>query len=221
MLSNVMEYTLFVLFILLTVIFVQRQMNQLIQKKLDVSLLHISQQLTSVFYIFIFFLLVSGFWFVQYVQKIEHEEYKEYAHHFSSVFASELSQMNHQLLNEHTKPTDKTYIRILSAMTRWQHEHPEVLSIYTLKKRADGKNYFVVDPAVDYNRNGRIDGEKEQIILIGTVYTKYIPELERAFRGKFSIEKSPTVDNWGESLGAFHPIFDKEGRVEHKDIIVS
>lgn len=55
MLSNVMEYTLFVLFILLTVIFVQRQMNQLIQKKLDVSLLHISQQLTSVFYIFIFF----------------------------------------------------------------------------------------------------------------------------------------------------------------------
>jgi len=214
MLSNVLEYTLFVLFILLTVIFVQRQMNQLIQKKLNVSLLYISQQLTSVFYIFIFFLLVSGVWFVQYVEKMEHKEYEDFAHHFSSVFASELRQMNHHLLNEHTKPTDKTYIRILSAMTRWQHEHPEVLSIYTLKKRADGKNYFVVDPAVDYNKNGKIDGKKEQLIPIGTVYTKYIPELEQAFRGKFSIEKKPTIDDWGESLGAFHPVFDKEGRVD-------
>ncbi|GGJ61642.1 diguanylate cyclase (GGDEF)-like protein/PAS domain S-box-containing protein [Anoxybacillus voinovskiensis] len=214
MLSNVLEYTLFVLFILLTVIFVQRQMNQLIQKKLNVSLLYISQQLTSVFYIFIFFLLVSGVWFVQYVEKMEHKQYEDFAHHFSSIFASELRQMNHHLLNEHTKPTDKTYVRILSAMTRWQHEHPEVLSIYTLKKRADGKNYFVVDPAVDYNKNGKIDGKKEQLIPIGTVYTKYIPELEQAFRGKFSIEKKPTIDDWGESLGAFHPVFDKEGRVD-------
>lgn len=214
MLSNVLEYTLFVLFILLTVIFVQRQMNQLIQKKLNVSLLYISQPLTSVFYIFIFFLLVSGFWFVQYVEKMEHSEYKDFAQHFSAVFASELLQMNHHLLNEHTKDTDKTYRHILEAMTRWQHEHPEVLSIYTLKKRADGKNYFVVDPAVDYNKNGKIDGKKEQLIPIGTVYTKYIPELEQAFRGKFSIEKKPTIDDWGESLGAFHPIFDKEGRVD-------
>lgn len=192
----------------------QRQMNKLIQKKLNVSLLYISQRLTSAFYIFIFFLLVSGFWFLQYVEKMEHSEYEDFAHHFSAVFASELLQMNHQLLNEHTKETDKTYRHILEAMTRWQREHPEVLSIYTLKKRADGQNYFVVAPETDYNKNGKIDGKKEQIVPIGTVYTKYIPELEQAFKGKFSIEKKPTIDDWGESLGAFHPVFDTKGRVD-------
>lgn len=214
MLSKTIEYMIFILVILLIIMFVQHQMHRLIQAKLKMSLFQITQRLTTVFYIFVFLLLIGGFWYVNYLEQVKHQEYERFSKYFTRVFASELSQMNHHLLNDSTSETDETYIRILHAMTRWQHEHPEVLSIYTLKKSKEGNNYFVVAPSTDYNRNGKIDGKKEQIVPIGTVYKEHIPELERAFQGKFSMEKEPTSDEWGESISAFYPIFDKNGKVD-------
>ncbi|ANB59780.1 putative bifunctional diguanylate cyclase/phosphodiesterase [Anoxybacteroides amylolyticum] len=214
MLPNAMEYILFLFFILLMVTFVQRQMNRLIQKKLHVSMFQIAQRLTSVFYMFIFFLLIVGFWYVQHLQKLEQKQYEQFAKHFTSVLASQLLQMDHLLLNEKTSEKNETYVRILQMMTRWQHEHREILSIYTIKKRADGKNYFVVAPETDYNHNGKIDEKKEQHVPIGTLYSERIPELERAFQGKFSMQKEPTSDAWGESVSAFYPIMDTNGRVD-------
>lgn len=214
MLSKTIEYMIFIIVILLIIMFVQHQMNRLIQTKLKLSLFQIAQRLTTVFYIFIFLLLIGGFWYVNHLEQVKHQEYERFSKYFTRVFASELMQMNHHLLNDSTSETNDTYIRILRAMTRWQHEHPEVLSIYTLKKSKDGNNYFVVAPATDYNRNGKIDGKKEQLVPIGTVYKEHIPELERAFQGKFSMEKEPNSDQWGESISAFYPIFDQNGKVD-------
>ena len=55
-------------------------------------------------------------------------------------------------------------------------------------------------PATDSNRNGRIDGEKEQAVPPGTVYRRHFPEIEEAFHGRFAMEQHPTTDEWGRSI---------------------
>ncbi|WP_027410753.1 putative bifunctional diguanylate cyclase/phosphodiesterase [Anoxybacteroides tepidamans] len=214
MLSNTIEYTLFILIILLIILTVQHQMNRLIQTKLEMSIFQMAQRLTIIFYIFIFFMLIGGFWYINYLEEKEHKEYEQFSKHFTSVLASELLRMDHYLLNSSTSESNDHYVRILRSMTRWQNENREILSIYTIKKQKDGKNYFVIAPATDYNRNGKIDGQKEQIVPIGTVYKKHIPELERAFQGYFSMEPKPASDYWGETISAFGPIFNPDGKVD-------
>ncbi len=214
MVLNIVDYTLFVLFVLLLICIVQYQMNRLIQGKLALSIFQIANRLTIVFFIFTFILLASGFAYVNHLERMEHKEYEEFSKHFTKEFSTELFQLHHQRLNDSTPETDPTYVHILQTMARWQKDHPDILSLYTLKKNKNGKHYFVVAPGTDYNRDGVIRGKKEQRVPVGTIYNEQIPELEQAFQGKFSIQKEPTANDWGESLSAFSPILDEKGNVD-------
>jgi diguanylate cyclase (GGDEF)-like protein/PAS domain S-box-containing protein len=208
------EYTLFVLSAIFLAVIAQLWLHRVAKKKLLSSLFQIAPRLTGSFYVIAVVLLFSGTIYINYVEKEQHKEYEEGAENIARLLTDDLSSMHHERLNERTSENDGTYLRILRLMTRWQNDHPEILSVYTLKKNERGDNYFVVAPEADYNRNGKIDEKREQRVPIGTVYRTYIPELEQAFQGKFSMEKHPTIDGWGKSIGAFMPIFKADGTVD-------
>ncbi|MBA2876619.1 putative bifunctional diguanylate cyclase/phosphodiesterase [Thermaerobacillus caldiproteolyticus] len=211
--SKGIEYAAFVLTVIAVIVVVQWQINRLSKRKLTLSIFQVARRWTIVFYIVTALFLAFGVWYVSWFEANEYKEYKRFSEHFTKVFSTELFELHHESLNDETKETNPTYIHILKAMLRWQHDHPEIHNWYTLKKNKDGENYFVVAPEMDYNHNGIIDGKKEQRVPIGTVYRKRIPELEEAFQGKFSMQKEPTSNNWGENISAFSPIFDKSGKV--------
>ena len=62
--------------------------------------------------------------------------------------------------------------------------------IYTMRGTPDGKVVLVVDSETDYDRNGRIEGEREQRTPIGKPYPEVTPEIERALRGE-AVERPP------------------------------
>lgn len=212
--SKGIEYTLFVLCAIFIVAVAQLWLHRIAQKKLSSSLWQIAPRLTGSFYVIAAILLFGGMMYSNYLEKEKHKEYVEDAKNVARLLADDLASMDHQRLNEQTGENDKTYLRILRLMRRWQNDHSEILSMYTLKKNKRGEHYFVVAPEADYNRNGKIDEKREQRVPIGTIYRTHIPELEQAFQGKFAMEKYPTTDEWGKSIGAFMPIFKADGTVD-------
>ncbi|ALF09512.1 bifunctional diguanylate cyclase/phosphodiesterase [Parageobacillus thermoglucosidasius] len=208
------EYTLFILSAVFLVVTAQLWLHRVAKKKLLSSLFQTAPRLTGSFYVIAVVLLFSGTIYINYLEKEQQKEYEEGAKNVARLLADNLTSMHHERLNERTSENDKTYLHILQLMTRWQNDHPEILSVYTLKKNERGEHYFVVDPEADYNRNGKIDGKREQRVPIGTVYRTYLPELEMAFQGKFAMEEHPTTDRWGKSIGAFMPIFKADGTVD-------
>jgi diguanylate cyclase (GGDEF)-like protein/PAS domain S-box-containing protein len=214
MFLGIIDYILLVFFVLFFVVLVQYKLNQFVMEKLRLPLFKLEKQFTIIFYILTLFILVLGWWQINYSQNKENEEYKVISKRFAKIFSSELLELKHHHLNFYTSEKNKDYIKILNEMTKWQKEIPEIVSVYTLKKHSDGKNYFVVAPETDYDRNGVTNGKNEQIVPIGTFYEEHIPELEQAFRGNFSIQKTPASDQWGESISAFAPVFDDSGNVD-------
>lgn len=212
--SKGIEYTLFALFTVFIVIVIQLWIHRVVKKKLSLSLFQTAPRLTVSFYIIVVVLLFSGMIYINYLEKEEYKEYEGAASSLARVLAADLTSMHHERLNERTNENDETYVRILQMMERWQNDHPEILSIYTLKKNERGDHCFVVVSTADDHRDGKIDEKREQRVPIGTVYRAYIPELEQAFQGKFAMEKSPAKDEWGESISAFMPVFRQNGTVD-------
>ncbi|PUF88379.1 MULTISPECIES: EAL domain-containing protein [unclassified Geobacillus] len=212
--SKEIEYTLFVLIAIFIVLVIHLWLYRVVKKKLSLSLFQIAPRLTVSFYMIAAALLFSGIIYINYLEKEEHKEYEEDARNLARLLADGLSNMHHEQLNEQTDENDETYVHILQMMEQWQNDHSEILSMYTLKKNERGNYYFVVASEVDYKRKGKINDKREQHLPIGTVYRTYIPELEQAFQGKFAMEKYPTKDEWGESIGVFMPVFKQDGTVD-------
>jgi diguanylate cyclase (GGDEF)-like protein/PAS domain S-box-containing protein len=210
LLSNI-DFILFLLIVLSVIIVVQYKMNQLIMEKLGISLFKLSKKLTIFFYIIALFILIGGYWQMDYVENKERKEYEQFLKDFTKIFSTELFEYNHHHIDVNTKDNDADYVRILNKMRSWQRDFPEIISLYTLKKHRDGKSYFIVAPETDYNQDGVIRGKQEQRILIGSVYEPSSPELEEAFKGHFIIQQHGLTN---ENVRVFAPIFNGLGRVD-------
>ncbi|ANB64124.1 diguanylate cyclase domain protein [Anoxybacillus sp. B7M1] len=208
MLSKMSEYMLFTVGILIVILFGQQQMNRLIHRKLKVSIFYIAQRSTMLFYVFVFLLLATGIW---YVNGLEHQERQKYERNLSRLaasFAAELSQMNHQQVTDTTNANDKTYLGLLRTLNRWQHDHPNIRQIYTLKQRADGQNYVMLSVKAD---DGKHDGQQVQDLPSGAAYQAHMSELAQAFQGKISIKNEGDLP---KNFVIFCPILTQQGKVD-------
>lgn len=168
-------------------------------------------------FLFVFtsiFLVFAGYRVDLTLKEIEYNEYYEMANSIGNVLRNELRNEGHATLNQSNEIKSNVYSHILEKMSEWQNNLPEVQSVYTLKMKDNGDIYFVVAPATDYNRDGRISGQLERLVPIGTQYNEVVPQIKKAFDGKFVMQKTPTFDQWGYSIRAFTPIFDREGKVD-------
>ena len=133
---------------------------------------------------------------------------------FARLYAHEVEQRGHWQLPDNVAPNDPTYLRLIEAEINWEKLNPEISDIYTLRKRPDGKNFFLVDSETDYNRNGKYDGEREQRTPVGEVYDTADAGLERAFRGQANFDFAPITDRWGTWVSAFVPLRGPAGKLD-------
>ena len=133
---------------------------------------------------------------------------------FARLYGDEMEVRGHWKLPNKVAGNDPLYLALIGTEKAWENMNPDVSDIYTLRKRPDGKNIFIVDSETDYNRNGKYDGAREQRTVVGEVYDKADEGLERAFRGEANFEFKPITDRWGTWVSAFVPLHDPAGRVE-------
>ncbi|MGJ3222459.1 putative bifunctional diguanylate cyclase/phosphodiesterase [Geobacillus thermoleovorans] len=210
--SNQLEYILYIFGLFLTVGGVYVYGHWMAKRHWGGIPWLAAPRLTVVFATVSLLFLGAGMIYIHYAEKQEHREYEEATKQIAGMIAGDLAAMGHERLDERAEHLP-AYHTVMAVLERWQH-YGRVLSVYTLKKNEHGELYFVAAPATDYNRNGRIDGEKEQAVPPGTVYRRHFPEIEEAFHGRFAMEQHPTTDEWGRSISAFMPIRQSDGTVD-------
>ena len=109
---------------------------------------------------------------------------------------------------------DPLYRRLLEAQARWVRHNRIVSDIYTVRPGQDGKVYFLVDAATDYDRDGGIDSPREDRVPPGTEMTVYDSGLRRAIGGWANFSSEVISDAWGVWVGAWAPLRAPDGRVE-------
>lgn len=196
---------------ILTVVLVSRK---LVKRKLSEPPKRFGKAPTLLFVLLSLVLLVFGYILDSTLREKEYSEYYDMAKNLGTIFSRELRNEGHATLYQSDTDMSKEYTLIHKKMTEWQNFIKEVQSVYTMRMNDKGQIYFVVAPATDSNKDGWIRGEVENRIPMGTIYSNDLPELQRAFDGEFSMEKEPSNDEWGYSLGAFIPVFNGRGEVE-------
>jgi PAS domain S-box-containing protein len=130
------------------------------------------------------------------------------------TYAYELEQMGHYKLTLDTATNDPVYLAMIAAQIQWEKLNRFAHDIYTLRKRADGTNVFIVDSETDYDRNGKFEGEREQRTPIGKVFDAADPGLEKAFRGEANFDEEIITDEWGTWVSAFVPMRGPDGKLD-------
>jgi signal transduction histidine kinase len=140
---------------------------------------------------------------------------------FAPTYALEMARMGHEKINRDTPADDPTYLRLIEMQLQWMKVNRRATSIYTFMldpefdyKHKDGEPiHFVICAEVDYDQNGRYEGEDEQRVPIGERYEDTTKPLFDVFRGKSSFEDQPVVDKWGTWVTAYAPVYDSSGKV--------
>lgn len=133
---------------------------------------------------------------------------------FARLYAAEFEAMGHWKVPNDVATNDPLYLTLIEKEKTWENINSSVSDIYTLRKRADGTNIFIVDSETDYNGNGKYDEEREQRTPVGEVYDKYDEGLEKAFRGEANFDPVPITDRWGTWISSFIPLHNPLGHVE-------
>jgi PAS domain S-box-containing protein len=133
---------------------------------------------------------------------------------FARLYAHQMEELGHWRLESTAGPSDPLYLSMIDAETQWLAINPAINDIYTLRKRSDGENAFLVDSETDYNRNGKYDEERELRTPIGEVFDTADAGLEAAFHGQANFEFVPITDRWGTWLSAYVPMYNPEGRLD-------
>src|ERR1700690_1162109 len=131
---------------------------------------------------------------------------------FARLYGDEMEARGHWKLPNNVTGNNPLYLALIETEKAGEAINPDVSDIYTLRKRPDGKNIFIVDSETDYNHNGKYDEEREQRTPVGEIYDKADEGLERAFRGEANFDFVPITDRWGTWVSAFVPLHDPAGR---------
>ena len=102
-----------------------------------------------------------------------------------------------------TAEDDPDYLRILDIQKRWLASNPAVADIYVLMLMPDGSVIHIADSDTDFNGDGRIEGEREQVTPLGAPYPDASGEIRAAFAGKGRFGGTPYTDEWGEWVSAY------------------
>ena len=129
------------------------------------------------------------------------------------TYAMELARLGHADLSLDTWPDDPRYLAMIDAEQRWLAANRAVSDIYTFTRTPGGQVALLVDSETDYDRNGRIEGAREERTPIGEIYHEASPTLLRAFDGERVFDAVPQTDRWGTWVSAYVPMRDHDGEV--------
>jgi PAS domain-containing protein len=158
-------------------------------------------------------LLAGGWFLVADAGEAEGRRIRSFLQGVAPTYAQEITRLGHAGLTLNTAADDPAYLRMVDALVRWQNVNPTVADIYTYRL-VDGKIRLIVDAETDYNRDGKISGEREQRVPIGREYPSADEAMLQALQGQPTFTSDPVRDEWGVWVSAQVPLRDATGRVE-------
>ncbi|MGV3532125.1 MAG: response regulator, partial [Chthoniobacteraceae bacterium] len=170
--------------------------------------------ISAIAWVLLVLILVAGWAPVHLATERERDRIGDVVLGFAPTYALAMQQLGHEKLTLDTPPDDPVYLQLIAAQRRFLAVNLAVNDLYTMRRNAEGKTVFVVDSETDYNRNGKIDEEREERTPIGEVYESMEPEIEAAFAGKSVFASNPVTDRWGTWVSAFHPLRTSAGEIE-------
>lgn len=148
------------------------------------------------------------------ISEREHKQIKRMLEGFAPTYALEMKKFGHELINLRTPANDPLYLSLIQTQIEWLKTNPAIADIYTLRKLPDGKLVIILDSETDYNKDGKITGERESRTSIGEVLNIVSPELNAAFQGHVTFDPTPATDRWGTWISAYAPIYDHTGKID-------
>ncbi len=130
------------------------------------------------------------------------------------LVADQIEQAGHHRIALDTPADDPGYLALIELQRKLLRLAPQISDIYTMRKTADGKVVIIVDSETDYDRNGRIEGERENRTPIGKIYPEVTEDMELALKGETVFEFEPVQDDWGTWITAWVPLHRPDGSVE-------
>lgn len=169
-------------------------------------------------WITLFGILIVGAYSVNHTANVAKNGLQYSLSGLAKSFAVALKDAGHNNVPLET-PEDDLYWKLINMMSAWQQKIPTVASIYTLRQNEKGELIFICCPPADLDRNGKIEGKREQLVPKGTVYEydseEDIREVFDAWRGKSGFSDVPSPDDWGLWITATEPILDDTGEQVH------
>lgn len=125
---------------------------------------------------------------------------------FAPTYALEMGRMGHVKIGLDTEADDPQYLKLIDAQVEWLKANSRAASLYTFRK-VPGRDYlhvegepiqFIVACETDYDRNGTIEGEREQRVPIGEQFDDTDVAMLTVFLGNPTFSEEPVVDRWGD-----------------------
>ncbi len=170
------------------------------------------RSVSAVLATFTVMMLCVGWFLVQYAEEREYDRTKNIMIGDAPILAFELEKLGYGKITLNTSDNHPQYLRMIQTMVDWMSLNRQIDSLYTLRKLEDGSNVFILGPETDYDGDGYFSGDLESRVPIGEIYDERIPELEEAYRGYITFQAEVTEDQWGQTISAFVPIYDANGR---------
>jgi two-component system cell cycle sensor histidine kinase/response regulator CckA len=158
--------------------------------------------------------LGGGWWAVNRAGIDAQRELRRQVELLVPFYVQEMQQAGHARLSDNPTPDDPLYLELIQAEINWLKLNPAIADIYTFRRRADGAIFLLVDSETDYDRNGRLEGDREQRTTPGELYEGMTPSLTRAFRGETVFDDEIVTDRWGTWVSALAPLRNSAGAVE-------
>ncbi len=158
-------------------------------------------------------LLGAGWFFVGRAGDAEHARIRGFLEGIAPTYALEIERLGHARLTLATPPDDPVYLGLIEALKRWKEANRVVSDIYTFRE-VGGVVRLIVDAETDYDRDGKIAGEREQRVPIGKEYPQADDGMRAALAGTSSFSPEPVRDEWGVWVSAQVPLRDATGRIE-------
>jgi signal transduction histidine kinase len=134
---------------------------------------------------------------------------------FAPTYAQEMALLGHAQISRDTPDDSPAYLGMIEAQKRWLTVNPAAADIYTFRIREDGSLHFVVDAETDYDRDGDIEGEREERTGIGEpMVTELVDPIRQAMRGSPVVDDVVETDRWGSWVSVYAPIPGPDGKPE-------
>ncbi len=160
-------------------------------------------------------LLIAGWFWVDWFGWREQRNMQQALEGYAPVYAQALELLGHSTLPRENPASSPTYVALIEAEKRWLEANRTLADVYTCRRLEDGQVVFVVDSETDYDRDGRLEGDREERTPAGEPWrTEIGPEMEAAFRGQLGFGQKTYEDRWGRWISAFYPLRNPAGNVE-------
>lgn len=159
-------------------------------------------------------ILAGGLWSAIEAERKQSAILRQLVAGLAPTLAYEFEMLGHSRLTFDTPPDDPLYLALIERQKEWLKRNPNVIDIYTYRRKPDGKIGFVVDSETDYDHDGIYGDGRERRTAIGYEYVTAATTNDRALAGEAVFDTNMITDEWGTFVSFYQPMYDAHGRVE-------